>query len=173
VLANGPGGSPGDKFGIAFVAGIVEGNYHFMKRSVLVFITLIIVGIYAGCTRVDQKLKSIDPVHVTKMFLESWKRKDWKTMYSHVHPGIIQHLRSGELTQEQAGMSDQDLFISEMEKISSLFTGKELQTYELTKMSVYKKGMITLWVDVRVNGKERRLPLTLSGTALKVDLTKL
>jgi hypothetical protein len=137
---------------------------------------LVFAGIAASivsCSKMNDKLEGINPDHVALQFFEAWKKKDWKSLYRLAHPAFIQRMRLQKLSPEQRNMSDQDLFIHEFELVQKLNPDKVLKTYHIESISEYHKGDTTVWVSALINGKKKKIPLTLDGLSLKVDLTRI
>jgi hypothetical protein len=139
-------------------------------------IALVIIWFAAGlcsCGKMHDKLQGINPDHVALQFFETWKKNDWKALYHLSHPAFIQRIRMQKLSPEQRSMSDQELFVREFERVQSLNPGKILKTYQIESISEYHKGDTTVWVSALVNGKKKKIPLTLDGLSLKIDLTRI
>jgi len=144
-----------------------------MKNMAVMIAVIIVAAICAACGKMEEKKLEIDPGHVMKLYLETWKKKDWEALYAMTDPSFMQKLRTQRLTPEQREMSDRDLFVNEFQRAQRMNPGKVLKSYEILSIAGYKKGDTTLWGDVVVNGKKRRIPLTLDGLSLKVDLTRI
>ncbi len=143
-----------------------------MKMAVIATGVFLTLGL-CSCGKVQDKMLDINPEHVTRQFFESWQAEDWRALYALSHPSFVQKLRLQKLNPYQQKMSDIELFTSEFRRVSKLNPGKALVRYEIVSISPYNPGDTTLWVDARVNGKSRRIPLTLEGLSLKVDLTRI
>ena len=48
-----------------------------------------------------------------------------------------------------------------------------LKSYEIKNIPLYKKGDTTVWVYAVVNGRNKKIPMTLDGWLLKIDLTRI
>jgi hypothetical protein len=135
-------------------------------------IILLAAGLYS-CGKMHDKLQEINPEHVAFQFFEAWKKKDWKALYQLSHPAFMQRIRLQKLAPEQRSMSDQELFVREFERVQMLNPDKILKTYQIESISEYHKGDTTVWVSALVNGKKKKIPLTLDGLSLKIDLTRI
>ena len=140
--------------------------------SISIFLTGILF-FYSSCTKVDESIQGVNPYHVILVFFDSWHKKDWKTLYTLVHPSIIQKIKMQKLTPKELAMSNEELFIYKFRQASLSNPDKVLRSYELKSISGYKVGDTTVWADTIVNGKKKRIPLTLDGLSIKVDLTRI
>lgn len=139
-----------------------------------VVISLVIAAAcFSGCGKTDENLARINPYHVAREFFEAWKKKDWKALYHLTHPAFIQTLRMQKLSPEQMAMTDEELFVSEFSRTQRMNPVKTLKTYEIRSFSPYTRGDTTVWLDALINGRQRRIPLTLDGLSLKIDITKI
>ncbi len=153
----------------------MDGN---MNCRNLISFTLISVFICMGsCGKLNDSMsgisKNISPEATLQSFFETWKKRDWKTLYSLAHPGLIQEIRMGNLSPEERRMDDEQLFIRHFERASRNNPDKVLRSYQVLSISEYKAGDTSVWADTIVNGKKKRIPLTLVGLSLRVDLTKI
>jgi hypothetical protein len=129
---------------------------------------------YGGsCGRLDDAMRGINPPHVINKFFESWKKRDWKTLYTLVHSNFIQQMRLQQLSPEEKAMSDEELFVSQFKAASKKNTGRVLRSYSIKSITPYTPGDTTVWADTTVNGRKKLIPLTLDGLTLKVDLTRI
>jgi hypothetical protein len=143
------------------------------KKYTSALVGIIIAASILSCGKMHDKLEGINPDHVALQFFEAWKKKDWNSLYRITHPAFMQRIRLEKLTPEQRNMSDQDLFIHEFDLVQKLNPDKVLKTYHIESISEYHKGDTTVWVSALVNGKKKKIPLTLDGLSLKVDLTRI
>jgi len=137
------------------------------------FLLIAVVTNIGSCGRLNDTMHGISPEYVINKFFESWKQRDWKILYTLVHPGFIQRIRMQKLSPEEEGMSDEELFIHQFKAASENNPGKALKSYNVKSITSYKPGDTTVWADTIVNGKKKRIPLTLDGLTLKVDLTRI
>jgi hypothetical protein len=144
-----------------------------MKRGRYFFIIFVIAASSFSCGKLDEKISGISPEYIMNQFFESWRRKDWKSLYALTHPSLIQKIRLQKLTSEEQGMSDEDLFIRHFDLASKRNSDKSLVSYKIKSISAYKPGDTTVWADTIVNGRRKRIPLTLDGLTLKIDLTRI
>ena len=79
----------------------------------------------------------------------------------------------GNLSPEERRMDDEQLFIRHFERASGNNPDKVLRSYQVLSISEYKAGDTSVWADTIVNGKKKRIPLTLVGLSLRVDLTRI
>ncbi len=161
--------NPGSAKGLSNATG----GMNMMRRAVMTIVIMITAAGLTSCGKVQDKLERINPPHVAREFFEAWKNRDWKTLYRLSHPAFMQKLRMQKLTPEQRRMSDEELFIGEFKREQRLNQDKVMKTYEIRSFSPYKKGDTTLWLDALVNGRKRKIPLTLDGMSLKIDLTRI
>ena len=143
-----------------------------MKRHP-VSLLLSIAIILPSCSKVQDTMQGINPRHVATQFLEAWKKKDWRALYKLAHPDFIRKIRLQKLLPEQRKMSDEELFIREFEQAQRMYPGKILRNYEIKSISEYRRGETTVWVRALVNGKHKKIPLTLDGLSLKIDLSQI
>ena len=151
-------------------------NYTRVSMIKRFAIALVIIGLAAGlysCGKMHDKLQGINPDHVALQFFEAWKKKDWEALYHLSYPAFMQRIRLRKLTPEQRSMSDQELFVREFERVQKLNPDKVLKTYQIESISGYHKGDTSVWVTALVNGKKKKIPLTLDGLSLKIDLTRI
>jgi hypothetical protein len=144
-----------------------------IKRFAIALFCMGIAASIASCNKMHDKLLEINPDHVTLLFFEAWKNKDWKALYQLSHPAFMQRMRLQKLSPVQRNMSDEELFIDEFNRVQRLNPDKILRTYHIDSISKYQKGDTTIWVSALVNGKKKKIPLTLDGLSLKVDLTRI
>ena len=144
-----------------------------MIKKVAIILFAVIAACVLSCGKMHEKLLEINPDHVALQFFEAWKNKDWKSLYQLTHPAFIQKMRLQKLSPEQQSMSDENLFIHEFNRVQKLNPDKVLRTYHIDSISEYHKGDTTVWVSALVNGKKKKIPLTLDGLSLKVDLTRI
>jgi hypothetical protein len=145
-----------------------------MAHRNLVFIILICVSLCSGsCGEMKDSMSGISPEPLLNNFFETWKKRDWKTMYTLVHPNLIQQVRMGKLSPDERRMGDEELFIRQFERASKINPDRTLKSYQVISISTYKAGDTTVWAEAVVNGRKKRIPLTLVGLTLKVDLTRI
>ncbi|MBP7736567.1 MAG: hypothetical protein KA369_11385 [Spirochaetes bacterium] len=144
-----------------------------MKNKIVALMAVLIALHCAACGKMEEKKLEVNPLHVMKLYLEKWKKNDWKALYAMTDPSFMQKLRTQKLSPELQRLSDQDLFVHEFQQARRLNPAKVLKSYEIISITPYNKGDTTLWGDVVINGKKRRIPLTLDGLSLKVDLTRI
>ncbi len=128
---------------------------------------------FLACGKVHDKMLDINPEHITRTFFEAWRVDDWETLYHVTHPAFMQRLRLQKLSPEQQSLSDRELFIGEFRRVRAANPAMRLRSYRVMSISTYKSGDTTIWVSAMVNGKKRKIPLTLDGLSLKVDLTRI
>jgi hypothetical protein len=128
---------------------------------------------FLACGKVQDKMLDINPKHITRQFFEAWRADDWNSLYDLTHPSFMQRLRLQKLNPKQQSMTDRDLFVGEFKRVRDANPAMRLRSYEISSISAYKPGDTTLWVKVLVNGKKRKIPLTLDGLSLKVDLSRI
>jgi hypothetical protein len=137
---------------------------------------LLLTGVLSGatyCGKVQDKMQSINPEHIMKLFLDAWRNDDWKSVYRLTYPSFIQKMRLQKLSLAQQAMSDEELFIYEFARERQLEPDRTLKTYKIVSISAYHAGDTTVWASVLVNGKIKKIPLTLDGLSLKVDMTRI
>ena len=145
-----------------------------MANRNCIFIVLIYIIMYSGsCSEMNDAMQGITPRFIINKFFETWKKGDWKTLYTLAHPNIIQKIKMEKLSSEEQNMSDEELFIHQFDRASKINPHKVLKSYEVKSITTYKPGDTTVWVDAIVNGRKKRIPLTLDGLSLKVDLTRI
>lgn len=144
-----------------------------MVRTVNMLLLAALLVSVTACKKLDTKLMKLEPYYVVIEFFETWKKKDWKTLYQLSDRSFMQQLRTQKLSPELQRMTDQDLFVHEFEEAQRRNPEMILRSYSITRLPIYKKGDTTLWVQVLVNGKKKRIPVTLDGLSLKVDLTRI
>jgi hypothetical protein len=127
----------------------------------------------ASCTRVENSLQGINPPFVASQFFETWKKQDWKGLYRMTHPAFMQKLRLQKLSPEDSALDDETLFVREFRRVQGALPDKVLRSYAIESISEYHAGDTTVWVSAIVNGKKKRVPLTLDGLVLKIDLTRI
>lgn len=139
--------------------------------------SLAVLAVLAGgllaCGKAQDKMLDINPEHVTHRFFEAWHADDWEALYEIVHPSFMQRLRLQKLDPKLQMLSDRDLFIWEFTRVRNANPGMILRSYRIVSISPYRAGDTTLWVKATVNGKKRKIPLTLDGLSLKVDVTRI
>jgi hypothetical protein len=129
---------------------------------------------YGGsCGRLDHAMQGINPPYVINRFFESWKKRDWTTLYTLVHSNFIQQMRLQQLSPEEKALSDEALFVRQFKNASEKNPGKVLRSYSIKSITPYTPGDTTVWADTLVNGRKKLIPLTLDGLTLKVDLTRI
>ena len=143
-----------------------------MRRRMIAVHALLLLGIIS-CGKVQDKMLDINPDYIAKKFLETWQAEDWNALYDITHPAFIMRLRLQKLDAKQRQMSDRELFVSEFSRMQTANPGMVLRSHEILSISPYRPGDTTLWVEARVNGKKRKIPLTLDGLSLKVDLARI
>ncbi len=143
-----------------------------MKKTAFLLAITALAGL-AACGKLDDTLKGIDPPYVATQFFETWKKKDWKALYGMTDPSFMRLLRTQRLSPELQRMSDEELFIHEFEQVQRLNPDKVLKSYKIQNISSWKKGDTTLWLYAAVNGKNRKIAMTLDGLSLKIDLTRI
>jgi len=144
-----------------------------IERFASAAIGIILATGVASCSKMHDKLEEINPVHVALQFFAAWQNKDWKALYRLTYPAFIQRMRMQKLTPEERSMSDEELFIREFNRVQRLNPDRVIKAYYIDSISEYHKGDTTVWVSARVNGKKKKIPLTLDGLSLKVDLTRI
>jgi hypothetical protein len=159
--------------GVRAVKHIADGKKFPMRGAAAALAFMLAAACIASCGNVQDKLDRINPDLVARQFFEAWQNRDWKALYLLTHPAFIQQLRMQKLSPEQRGMSDQELFISEFKREQGLNPARVMKTYEIRSISPYKKGDTTVWCDALVNGRKRKIPLTLDGLSLKIDMTRI
>ncbi len=132
-----------------------------------------VIACFGSCKKVNDTMLGIDPVYIINNFFETWKKRDWKTLYKLVHPSIIQKIKMQKLTPEEQIMSDEELFIHKFKLASIMNPDKVLRSYEVKSITRYKIGDTTVWAEAIVNGKSKKIPITLDGLSLKVDVTRI
>jgi hypothetical protein len=141
------------------------------KTDIIVFAVIAVCML--SCGKMHDKLQEINPDHVALQFFEAWKNRDWKALYQLSHPAFMQRIRLQRLTPMERNMSDEELFVHEFNKVQRLNPDRVIKTYHVDSISEYHKGDTTVWVSALVNGKKKKIPLTLDGLSLKVDLTRI
>lgn len=126
-----------------------------------------------SCKKVENSMQGINPEYISRQFFETWKRKDWKALYRMTHPAFIQKLRLQNQLPADRALDDEALFVREFTRTQSLHSGKVLRSYEILSRTSYHSGDTTVWVDALVNGKKKKIPLTLDGLTLKIDLSRI
>lgn len=145
-----------------------------MNRWVRVLAAVALISLASACgKKVENRMRDINPDLAIQNFFSAWKNRDWKGMYRLTHPNFIQKMKMQKLSPGMHGMNDEELFIREFERASRENTGFELRSYTVTNVGQYTPRDASVWVDVLVNGRQRRVPLTLDGLTLKVDLTRI
>jgi hypothetical protein len=127
----------------------------------------------SSCGRLDDAMQGINPPYVINRFFESWKKRDWKTLYTLVHSNFIQQIRLQRLSPKEKAMSDEELFIHQFEVASEKNPGKVLRSYSIISITPYTPGDTTVWADTIVNGRKKLIPITIDRLTLKVDLTRI
>lgn len=127
----------------------------------------------ASCKKVEHSMQGIDPDYVASRFFETWKMKDWKALYRMTHPAFMQKLRLQKLSPEDSVLDDETLFVREFERVQGALPDRVLRTYTIQSITDYHAGDTTVWVRALVNGRQKRIPLTLDGLTLKIDLTRI
>jgi hypothetical protein len=130
-------------------------------------------ALLASCSKVENSLQGINPPFVVRQFFETWKKQDWKELYRMTHPAFMQKLRLQKLSPEESALDDETLFVREFQRVQGALPDRVLRTYAIESISEYHAGDTTVWVSALVNGKKRRVPLTLDGLVLKIDLTRI
>ncbi len=143
-----------------------------MTVRVVAALAALSMGLIA-CGKVHDRMLDINPEHIIRTFFEAWRVDDWETLYRVTHPAFMQRLRLQKLSPEQQSLSDRDLFIEEFRRARAANPAMRLRSYRVMWISMYKPGDTTIWVRAMVNGKKRKIPLTLEGLSLKVDLTRI
>src|SRR5208337_336038 len=103
-----------------------------MERRNLIFIILICVSIYSGsCGKLNDSMSGISndisPELTMNKFFEAWKKRDWKNLYTLVHPGLIQQIRMGKLSPDERRMGDEELFIRHFERAAKINPDRTLK----------------------------------------------
>jgi hypothetical protein len=145
------------------------------NRAVKTALILMIaaMAVCGGCGKVQDKLQGINAWHVAEQFFGAWKKQDWKTLYAMTDSSFINTLRMQKLSPEQQRMSDEELFVHEFRQAQRMNPDRILKSYEIRHIPPYKKGDTTVWVYAVVNGREKKIPMTLDGWSLKIDLTRI
>jgi hypothetical protein len=143
-----------------------------MRERAVAVLAALSMG-FLACGKVQDKMFDITPEHITQKFFEAWRGEDWGTLYEVTHPAFMQRLRLQKLTPAQQSLGDRDLFIEEFRRARAANPAMRLRSYKVISISMYKPGDTTIWVRAMVNGKKRKIPLTLDGLSLKVDLTRI
>jgi len=144
-----------------------------MNRRVLLFLALAIAAGCISCGKGPDKLKELDPYHVAQKFFETWKKKDWKGLYGITDPAFMRTLRTQKLTPELQRLSDEELFVRQFSEAQRLNPGKVLKSYRIEHITPYTKGDTVLWLYAAVNGRKKKIAMTIDGMALKIDLTRI
>jgi hypothetical protein len=126
-----------------------------------------------SCKKVENSMQGINPEFISHQFFETWKRKDWNALFRMTHPAFIQKLRLQNLSPADRALDDEALFVREFTRAQSTHPGKVLRSYEILSITAYHSGDTTVWVSALVNGKKRKIPLTLDGLTLKIDLSRI
>lgn len=135
---------------------------------------LIVTAVLAvSCKKVENSMQGINPEFISRQFFETWKRKDWKALYRMTHPAFIQKLRLQNQSPADSMLNDEALFVREFTRTQALLPGRVLGSYQILSRTAYHSGDTTVWVDALVNGKKRKIPLTLDGLTLKIDLSRI
>jgi hypothetical protein len=127
----------------------------------------------ASCSKVKNSMQGINPDYVASQFFETWKKKDWKALYRMTHPAFMQKLRLQKLSPDDRALDDETLFVREFERVQGTLPDRVLRTYAVQSISEYHAGDTTVWVSALVNSRQKRIPLTLDGLTLKIDLTRI
>lgn len=143
-----------------------------MKKITIVMCVVFCFGAIS-CKKLTETAQGLNPKYVVTQFLEAYKNQDWKTMYKYTHPGIMTAIRSQKLTEAQKKMSDEELFALEFSTAVKQNPNAVLKAYEIRTIPEYKKGDTVIWVTAILNGREKKIPLTLHGASLKVDFLKI
>ncbi len=140
---------------------------------IVALLLIVTAALAASCTKVENSMQGINPEHISRQFFETWKRKDWKALYRMTHPAFIQKLRMQNQSPADRALDDEALFVREFTRTQSSHPGKVLRSYDILSISSYHSGDTTVWVDALVNGSKRKIPLTLDGLTLKIDLSRI
>lgn len=141
------------------------------KTAVLFMIAA--MAVCGGCGKVQDKLQDINAWHVAEQFFDAWKKQEWKTLYKMTDSSFINTLRMQKLSPEKRRMTDEELFVHEFNQVQRMNPDKILKSYKIRNIPLYKKGDTTVWVYAVVNGKKKKIPMTLDGWSLKIDLTRI
>lgn len=126
-----------------------------------------------SCKKVENSMQGINPEYIGRQFFETWKRRDWKALCHMTHPAFIQKLRLQNQSPADRALNDEALFVREFNRTQASNPGMVLRSYRILSISAYHAGDTTVWMDALVNGKKRRIPLTLDGLTLKIDLSRI
>ena len=150
---------------------MMNGARGFTRAATALFIAAVMAT--ASCTKVESSMQGINPDYVAHQFFETWKKQDWKALYRMTHPAFMQKLRLQKLPPEVSALSDEALFVREFQRVQGSMPGRTLRSYTIESITEYHAGAPTVWVSVLVNGKRKKVPLTLDGLVLKVDLSRI
>ena len=143
-------------------------------RRIRVCAALALVLLAASCgKKIDNRLRDINPDLTIRTFFSTWKNRDWRGLYRMIHPNFIQKMRMQKLAPGERDMTDEQLFIHEFERASRENPGRSLRNYTIQYVGPYSASDASVWVDALVNGSRRKVPLTLDGLTLKVDLSRI
>lgn len=140
-----------------------------MKRVVC----CIVAALAFNCTPAHDAMQKVSPDHIAHAFFDAWQRQDWKSLYAMAHPSFIETLKIQRKTAGEKVIDDETLFINEFKRVQGMNPNRVLHSYRIQSITPYHTGDTTVWVTALVNDKVRRIPLTLDGLSLKVDLLRI
>jgi hypothetical protein len=144
-----------------------------MNKRVFLLLVLAVASGSISCGKGPDKLMELNPPHVARQFFETWKKKDWKALYRIADPAFIRALRTQKLTPDLQRLSDEELFVHQFKETQRLNPDKVLKSYRVDGISRYTKGDTMVWLYATVNGRKKKIAMTLDGMALKIDLTRI
>ncbi len=144
-----------------------------MFNRAMLFLMIPVVAGCTACGKTYDKSLDINPLHVAQLFFETWKNQDWKALYKLTDPSFMQMLRTRNLSPELQRLSDEELFVHEFKQVQERNPGMVLNSYLIKYITPYHKGDTTLWIYAVVNGKKKKIPMTLDGLAWKIDLARI
>ncbi len=151
---------------------MLDGVRNMVKKMAVIFM-IATLAFCCFCGKMQDKLQDLDAWSISQQFFETWKKQDWKALYKMTDSSFMQKLRTQKLSPEQQRMSDEELFVHEFKKAQRMNPDKILKSYRIEKIPLYQKGDTTVWVYAVINGRKRKIPMTLDGLSLKIDLTRI
>ncbi|HNW30299.1 MAG TPA: hypothetical protein PKN50_17620 [Spirochaetota bacterium] len=144
-----------------------------MIKRVFLLVALAVAAFSVSCGKGPDRLKDLDPPHVATQFFETWKKKDWKALYRITDAAFMRALRTQKLTPDLQRLNDEELFVRQFTETQRLNPDRVLKSYRVDGISPYTKGDTMVWLYATVNGRKKKIAMTIDGMALKIDLTRI